>query len=153
MKKLDMITSVIWLSIGIFVSLKAYRLDIGHISNPGSGFVFFWSGIILCLLSVIVFIKAAQLKVNKDLKKYLWVGLRWQRGLITVIGLFLYAYFFIWAGFLISTFSLLLFLFKMGEPQKWITSILLAGLIAFGAYGIFELLLKCQFPKGILSFW
>ena len=52
MRKRDIISSLFWLIVGIGVCYGGYDLDLGTLQEPGSGFVFFWMGIIMIGLSI-----------------------------------------------------------------------------------------------------
>lgn len=53
-------------------------------------------------------------------------------------------------GFLLTTFLLLVYLFTVGRSQRKIMALPMAlGTVAI-AYLIFDLLLQCQLPRGIL---
>jgi hypothetical protein len=52
-------------------------------------------------------------------------------------------------GFLVGTFLLLLFLFRIMEPLPWRT-VILASIVTLGAaYLLFDVFLGTQLPKGI----
>jgi uncharacterized BrkB/YihY/UPF0761 family membrane protein len=54
-------------------------------------------------------------------------------------------------GFILSTVLLLLFLFKAVEPQKWSWAVLGAVISTLTAYGVFQLWLGTQLPRGFLG--
>jgi hypothetical protein len=54
-------------------------------------------------------------------------------------------------GFIVSTFLLLLFLFKGLEPQKWRVALVLAAATTAVCYVVFGVFLELQFPPGILQ--
>ena len=67
---------------------------------------------------------------------------------LAVIALLAYAVIMNYLGFLVSTFLFLVFLLKVIEPQRWSVA-LLGSLVASAAfYGVFELGLQSQLPKG-----
>jgi predicted neutral ceramidase superfamily lipid hydrolase len=68
-----------------------------------------------------------------------------------MIALFACALVFKSLGFIVSTFFLLLFLFKGIEPQKWKTALVLSLVTMVVCYMVFGLFLELQFPSGILS--
>ena len=47
MKGRDIISSIFWMIIGIGVCYGGYDLEMGTLHDPGSGFIFFWVGIIM----------------------------------------------------------------------------------------------------------
>ncbi|MBI3065526.1 MAG: hypothetical protein HYY82_11400, partial [Deltaproteobacteria bacterium] len=47
--------ALFWVALGILLCYGATRLGVGSATEPGSGFIFFWSGLILVVLSLIAF--------------------------------------------------------------------------------------------------
>jgi len=152
MGRYDKITSFLWFIFGLFITLKAIPIGIGSLSDPGPGFIFFWSGILLCLFSLIVFIAAYRKKPEDGEKSISWKGIRWEKMMVFIIFLLIYTYFFEKIGFIISSLLLMLYLFKGIEPQKWSNAIMSTILTSVVTYAIFVLWLKCQLPRGILPF-
>ena len=58
MKSRDIISSLFWMALGGAICYGGYDLDIGTLREPGSGFMFFWLGIIVVGLSLGIFIPA-----------------------------------------------------------------------------------------------
>jgi hypothetical protein len=54
-------------------------------------------------------------------------------------------------GFLVSTFLLLSFLFRVKAAYRLRTILFMSFLVTAGSYIVFELWLKAQLPKGILG--
>jgi len=151
-KSRDIISSIFWLTIGMGVCYGGYELELGTLNDPGSGFLFFWVGIIMIGLSLSILIRAMkETAVPGELKRVLWTEIRWKKIVSVLVALFLYAYVFTFLGFIVSTFLLLTFLFKVVEPQKWSWAILGAIISTLTAYGIFQLWLGSQLPKGFLG--
>lgn len=152
MRSRDIISSLFWLAIGIGVCHGAYQLELGTLRDPGSGFMFFWAGIIMIGLSLSILIRAIREKaVPGELKKVLWTEIRWKKIVIVLAALFLYAFVFATLGFILSTILLLTFLFKALEPQSWPKAILGAIISTLSAYGLFHLWLGSQLPRGLLG--
>ena len=147
--------SIFWLIIGVYTSISAYRLGLGSFRQPGPGFIFFLAALFLLVLSAIdlgsTFI--GKPKADKDRKdEPIWLGVRWPKVLMVLVGLSVYIYVFNFLGFLLSTFLLMVFLFKAVEPTKWWVSIMSSLITILIAYGIFNLWLKVPFPQGFLGF-
>jgi putative tricarboxylic transport membrane protein len=139
--------------LGSFICIWGYRLDLGTLSEPGSGFIIFWMGIVMMGLSVSIYFLTFFQKIVPKQEKSLWSGVRWQKLFFVLVSLFLYAYALIPLGFLLSTCLLLILLFKFIEPQKWSIAVAGAILTVFISYAIFHLWLGSQLPKGILEFF
>jgi hypothetical protein len=55
-------------------------------------------------------------------------------------------------GFLISTFILAAYLYRMLEPSGWVETLVAAALTTLGFYLVFQVWLEVQLPKGLLTF-
>jgi putative tricarboxylic transport membrane protein len=150
-KKRDIISSLFWMAMGIGVCYGGYALDMGTLHDPGSGFMFFWVGIIMIGLSVGILIPAMKETAVAGELKILWTGIQWKKVVIILVALFLYAFVFVPLGFILSTVLLLIFLFKAVEPQRWSWAILGAIISTLSAYGIFHLWLRSPLPRGFLG--
>jgi putative tricarboxylic transport membrane protein len=139
-------------ALGAFLCKWGYDLDLGTLSEPGSGFIIFWMGIVTMGLSVSIFFLTFFQKIVPEQKKSLWSGVRWRKLIFVLVSLLLYAYALIPLGFLLSTCLLLILLFKGIEPQKWSVAVTGAILTVLITYAIFHLWLGSQLPKGILVF-
>jgi hypothetical protein len=144
------VSGLFWLGISVFVWIMAVRLGVGAFSNPGPGFVLFWSSLIFGILSVILVIKAILGKGGKKALAESWRGLKWRHVLVTVVALFLYAFFLTQIGFLLMTFGFMVLLYGLGKPKPWIT-VTGAFVTIILAYVIFHFALQIQFPRGILG--
>ncbi len=151
MKKRDRSSSVIWGALGIYIAFEGYRLDLGTLGNPKCGFLIFWAGVILAGLSSILFIQTFWQKPDKEGAQSLWANVRWGRGIKLLSALVVYAIFFKTLGFIVSTFLLLLFLFKGLEPQRWSAALVLSVATIAVCYFVFGVFLEMQFPAGILA--
>jgi putative tricarboxylic transport membrane protein len=146
---------IFWLIIAAYVAIHSYRLGIGHLHQPGPGFIFFLTALLLIILSVIELARTfmGNAKSEKEKKEpSIWMGVRGQKILLILCGIAAYIYFFNVLGFLLSTFLLMVFLFKAVEPTKWWIAISSSLITTIFSYGIFQFWLGVPFPKGFLGF-
>jgi len=147
----DFFSSFFWLLMGIGVCYGGYDMGLGTARNPGSGYIFFWIGIIMAGLSILVLVQAVRVGPKTGEMKALWSGIRWPQLISVLLSLLLYGLLFNFLGFILSSFLLLLFLFKAVEPQKWSVAILGAVLSALVAYVVFQVWLGATFPAGLME--
>ena len=150
MDRRHIISGLFWLAISIFVCIMAIKLGVGTFSSPGSGFLFFWSSLILGALSVILIIKSILGKREAKLLIDLWKGLKWGKAVLAIITIFLYALILTELGFILATFLLMILLFGIGKLKYWVT-IMSAFITVMLSYIIFHFLLQIQFPRGIFG--
>ena len=149
MKIHDYIGGIIYLAVGFYVCLGAYKLGFGTFQEPGPGFIFIISGSLLAILSSADLLRTFLGKVKNN--RTIWAGFKWPKVIVVLAGLFAYVYFFELLGFPFSTFLLMLFLLTAVEPTKWWITIASSLLIVSVAYLIFDLWLRIPFPKGFLG--
>lgn len=142
--------SVILVLFSVAVSVEAYRLEIGTPGNPGSGFLIFGASTVLGILALHQLIKSIGgrgRRIPEDVQK------TYGRRVLAVLGtLALYIFMLVPVGYLICTFLLLCFLFRVLEKGKWLYTVRDAFLTSVISYVIFALLLQLQLPKGLLRF-
>jgi putative tricarboxylic transport membrane protein len=80
----------------------------------------------------------------------LWAGAQWRRPLVAAICLILYSVFLRDLGFLISTFILAIYLYRLLEPSEWTETLVAAVLTTLGFYLVFQVWLEVQLPRGLL---
>jgi cytochrome c oxidase subunit IV len=149
------VSSIFWLIIGVYIAVHAYQLGLGRFRQPGPGLIFFLAAVFLVILSTIDLANniIGESQNCKDTKDHpVWVELRWHKVLLVLGGLSAYVYFFNIAGFIFSTFLLMIFLFKGVEPTKWWVAIVSSLITTFLSYYIFEIWLEVPFRKGFLGF-
>jgi putative tricarboxylic transport membrane protein len=151
MKKLDLISSVLWMGLAFCLIIWGYGLELGTLSEPDSGFLIFWAGILMFGLSGAVLLITLRQKKTMSEEKPLWTGSGWIKVVWVTISLGLYAYLLVPLGFLVSTFLLFLVLFKSSKSLKWLTAIWVSALMVIVTYLVFDVWLGSQLPKGILD--
>ena len=141
--------ALFWIALGILVCYGATRLGLGNVTDPGSGFIFFWSGLILVILSLMVL--AESLRDGEEATPDIG-AMNWLKIALVLLSLLLYAFFLERVGFVVTTFVLLSFLLGLIEGTNWPRAFGIASAAALGSFAIFELWLKIRLPKGIFGF-
>ena len=142
-------SALFWVAVGILVCYGAIRLGLGSVTEPGAGFIFFWSGLILVLLSLTVL--AESLRSSEDSVQEMG-QMNWAKIALVLLSLLLYAFFLERLGFVLITFVLLSFLLGWIERINWTRSLGVASAAALACFAIFELWLKIRLPKGLFGF-
>lgn len=147
-KKMDLIPSISWVFLGIFVVSESYELGIGSLNDPGSGLMPFLLGslLILCSLAILVYdLRAAKYGSKIDSGAWSEIDL-WKIGVI-VGALFIYGMLLEKVGFSTTSFFLLLVLFKFAGLRK--TGKIFAAAIAtvLASYVLFIVILNVYVPS------
>ena len=151
MRNSDQISSLFWFVTGIGITLLSIKYEFGTFLSPGAGFITFFAGVLLSIFSIILFISSWRSPEPHKRLRALWEDLDWKK-VIWVVGLLIvYTLVLKYLGFLISTFLLLTFLFRVKGSYPWPGVILLSFFITTGAFLLFHIWLQVQLPKGILE--
>ncbi|HEX7882277.1 MAG TPA: tripartite tricarboxylate transporter TctB family protein [Afipia sp.] len=140
---------LVGLALGIFVVWAGYKLKIGNINDPGSGFVLFYTGILMCLFALSIIIAAVT--EGGPTVESLWVGTRWTKPLVVIGCLTAFAVLLEPLGFLLSSIPLLLLLLRVIDPVRWTLAIPLAVLAPLGVWWVLKRALLIQLPSGIFG--
>jgi putative tricarboxylic transport membrane protein len=151
MKSPDLFSSLFWMVLAVCLILWGYGLELGTLSEPDSGFIIFWAGILMFGLSMAVLLIALREKDRQAKRNPLWSGSGWRKVIWVTAALALYAFLLRPLGFLVGTFLFLLFLFRIYEPQKWLTTIWVSALMVIVTYLVFDVWLGSQLPNGFLD--
>ncbi len=152
MGKADRISGFFWLIFSLFVSYESYRLGLGTLYKPGPGFLFFWIGIVIGILSVTVLLRSFGSRKPNEVREIAFKKSHLTKVLLVLISLFLYSLFMERLGFLIVTLLLFIFLLGVVEKKKWSFSVLVSLIVTVIAYLVFEKGLQSQLPAGLLEF-
>lgn len=142
-------SGLIGLALGVFVTWSGYKLKIGSINDPGSGFVIFYTGLLMCGFGVSIIVSA--ITEGGPTVSSLWAGTRWTKPVIVIACLAAFAFLFQPLGFLLSAIPLLLLLLRVIDPVRWSLAIPIAVLAPVMAWWILKRLLLIQLPAGIFN--
>jgi hypothetical protein len=155
MKVHERAAAIFWLLAGGFVAVHAYQLGLGHLYQPGPGFIFFLAACLLIVLSgfnvMQSFARKAGSRNEEKRAPSVWSGVRWKKIVLVLAGISLYVYLFNLTGFALSTFLLMVFLFKAIEPTRWWVAVFSGALTTLAAYAIFKVWLGVPFTTGVFG--
>jgi putative tricarboxylic transport membrane protein len=137
------------LALGIFVIWAGLKLKIGHINDPGSGFVLFYTGLLMCMFAVTIIVSAVT--EGGPTVASLWAGMRWTKPLVVIACLSAFAFLFETLGFLLASIPLLLLLLRVIDPVRWTLAVPLAALVPLGVWWVLKHGLLIQLPSGIFG--
>jgi len=150
--KADRTSGAFWFLFSLLLSYESYKLGLGTVRQPGPGFLFFWTSIIIAFLALTVFLTSLKKKARTESIKSVFVKSSLLKLLLVLSSLFIYALLIEWLGFLIVTLLLFLFLLGVIEKKNLGFTILVSLAVTALSYLIFEVGLESQLPKGPLEF-
>ena len=137
------------LALSVFVTWHGYKLGIGSINDPGSGFVMLYCGLLMFLFTSIIFYSAVT--TGGRTFKSLWEGTLWTKPLWVIACLITFTFVFEPLGFLVSTTVLLLVLLRVIDPVRWTLAIPIALITPFVCWYVLQKLLLIQLPSGMFN--
>jgi putative tricarboxylic transport membrane protein len=152
MDKADRVSGFFWLLFSVFVSYTSYKLGLGTLHQPGPGFLFFWTGIVTAILSLIVIVMSLGKRSPEETQEPIFGKRNLTKIVLVLISLFLYALFMEQLGFLLVTLLFFIFLLGAIEKKKWFFAVWVGLLVTAVSYLVFEKALQSQLPKGLLDF-
>jgi len=151
-RKADRITGVIVLLFSIYLMEASWRMPPSKTFGPGAGFLPFWLGALMALLSILLIVDAFRRPVVPAMKSVFPSG----RALLTlgavIASLAVYILTLEILGFLVGTGLLTAFLLGVVERERWYTTILVAVLNSAGLYLVFQVLLGVNLPANRFGF-
>ena len=140
---------LIGLALGIFVVWSGMKLKLGTINDPGSGYVLFYTGILMCLFALTIIVAAVTEGGPSFASR--WEGARWTKPLVIIACLTAFSFALEPLGFLLSAIPLMLLLLRAIDPVRWPLAIPLAVLAPLGVWWVLRRALLIQLPSGIFE--
>ena len=150
MRRLDLRSSFFWMIVSAMTVFLSFKLPFGSVANPGAGFLPLLVGVLMFLLSLILFVQSS-LK-GEEGTKTLWAKGGTGRVLLILASLIVYGLLLESLGFILMTFLLMGFLLLAIGSQRIVLVVLISLFSSFGCYAVFQLWLEVQLPKGIFGF-
>ena len=152
--KLRLNNSELWggligLALGIFIIRSGLKLKLGTVSDPGSGFVLFYTGVLISVFAATIIIAA--ITEGGPTFGSRWKDARWTKPLLVIASLIAFSVALDRLGFLLSTIPLMLLLLRMIDPVRWSLAIPIAFLAPLGGWWVLKRLLLIQLPSGIFE--
>jgi len=146
------VSSLFFIGVGIFFAFYGRTVEIGSWSEPGPGFMPFWSGIVLTVMAVILLLGSFKREEWQALPPFFPLADSWKRVLMAFLAMVAYLFLLESLGFTLVTFFFIAFLLKTIFPQKWKRTLIAASTTAILARLIFINFLETQLPLGFLGF-
>ena len=142
-------TGVIGLALGAFVIRSGLKLKLGTINDPGSGFMMFYIGILMCAFAVSIIL--ASVTEGGPTFGSRWEDARWSKPVLIIACLTAYAFALEPLGFLIATIPLMLLLLRIIDPVRWTLALPLAVLAPVGVWWVLKHGLAIMLPVGVFE--
>lgn len=138
-----------WLAFSVFVVVAGRGLGVGAVNNPGSGFLLFWLGLLMCAFSASILVRAV-LAGGPSLAS-LWQDTRWHKVLVIIASLCAFALLLDRLGFLLAAVPLMLVLLRAIDPVPWRIALPVGIGATIAVWWLLKRLLLIQLPAGVLG--
>ena len=137
---------LIGLALGGFVIWSGLKLKLGTINDPGSGYVLFYTGILMCLFAASIILTA----VTEGGPTFgsRWKEARWTKPVVIIACLTAFAFALEPFGFLLSSIPLTLLLMRLIDPVRWELAIPISIAVPGGMWWLLKHGLGIQLPSG-----
>jgi len=152
MKNPDQYAGIFWILFGGTITVSSFSYGVGSFSTPGPGFITFLAGAALTLLSVVLFISSAGSKGSGESLRSLWGGRQTRKAFYILALLVVYMFLVTPLGFLLSTFFLLIFLFRVQATYSLRKVFFLSAASTAASIIVFDVWLGVQLPRGLLGY-
>jgi hypothetical protein len=142
--------SAVWLIFVVFALVafqQAGKLPFGKVNAPGAGF---FPSVLAALLAIISFTGLIETLRRSGADEKHEPAAVWRKTFLTIMSLLIFAAIFEFAGYLVTTFLLILFLLRAVERKSWVQAGAVALCAALASYIVFGLLLGAPLPVGFL---
>ncbi|MBB4377191.1 putative tricarboxylic transport membrane protein [Bradyrhizobium sp. CIR48] len=140
---------LIGLGLGLFVIRSGLHLKLGTIHDPGSGFVLFYTGILMCAFAATIIVAA--LADGGPTFGARWKDVHWAKPVIVIACLIMFAFALDPFGFLLSSIPLMLLLMRLIDPVRWVLAVPISVLVPVGMWWLLKHGLGIQLPSGMFE--
>jgi putative tricarboxylic transport membrane protein len=149
-RRRELAAAAVLLAFGLFAITQARGLRFGAVAAPGPGFFPLCLATALCLVGIGLVVRAWRAAPagapasSLHPRRFAIAG--------TLGSLLVYALVLEWLGFLLATFALLVFFFRVLQRQRWLVAV--AGSLATSlvSYLVFKTWLGVNLPGGLFPF-
>jgi hypothetical protein len=153
MKKADQITGMVLLLFSLLVIQASSKMPQSGEFGPGYGFLPFWLGIVMAVLSVMLILNSFWQRPKIGGQRAVFPKARALVNVVALLGgLGVYTALLPIVGFSIATFLFLAFLMGIVQREKWSRSFLVSLFGTAGIYGVFDILLQVKLPENPFGF-
>ena len=152
MRRADQLTGIVMLVFSLAVMEGSRRMPPSGTFGPGAGFLPFWLGVAMAILSIILLVNATRQPIQASDRSPFPKGRAVVTSLEAAVALAAFILLLETLGFLVSIALLTAFLLRVVEREGWLTTATVAVANSAGLYVIFQMLLGVSLPKNILGF-
>lgn len=149
----EMISSLVWVLLGLGICLYSVRLQLWTAAGPGSGLLPFVAGLFIGLFGLaLLLLEWARRRRGRRPAPFWADAAGRNRVALVVLSLGAMAYLMPVLGFLLAASLVMTFLLGVAEHARLASSVTLALASSLSIYWLFASLLQVRLPRGVLGF-
>lgn len=149
MRKFDMLSGLFLFGLSLAICIGSFRLHVGTLTAPASGFFPLVTGLVLALFSIQII--AGSRKERKEVVRF-WASEANKKGIYLAL---LFAVFYILflerVGFIVTTFLFFILFSRFVSGHRWRTAVFFGIAASFATYFVFSVLIHAPLPQGIIG--
>jgi len=144
----DGISALVLLALALLICFGSFStLAYGNYHRPGPGFLPFWTGVLIGLMSLGLLVKSIWLDGGPGRKSFQG---SFRKPLFALLVLTAYGLLLVILGYLICNFLLMVFMILLMEKKKWYVALGSGLITALAFYVVFSVWLQVPLPRGVL---
>jgi putative tricarboxylic transport membrane protein len=143
--------AIFFILFSIYVCIVSYRLGLGSLHKPGSGFMPFWSGAFVGILAAIILIQDIVTR-RTSVQGETGERVAWKSIALSLFFFLVYILVLERLGYIIATVLFVGIILRAIERKGWFLSSWVAVVMALVSYYIFKVWLQAELPRGFFGF-
>ena len=132
-----------FLVFSLWMTYESWRLGLGTLKKPGSGFLAFCAALLLSVFALVLISRGWKLReANRPFPR---------RVILALAILVLYSFALHILGFIVATFFMVGIFFRLAQQRSWWALLGMSALVTFLAYLVFGVFLHVYFPRGLFG--
>ena len=149
MTKYDRMSTLFFIGLAIAIILESVRMGRGSLSNPGPGLIPFGCGLVIGILSLIVFVGTFR---NSSREGFRDKAMKFSWNIISaLISMVAFGFLVNPLGFYTVTFLWMGFVCRWIGKMGWKATIITSAIATFITWLLFGYFLQIRFPRGIMG--
>lgn len=149
MRKYDILSGFFLLCVSLAILGGSLQLQVGTLTEPGSGFFPMLTGVVLGIFSVLII---AQAKKTGALPVRFWAHAADRRAIyLSFFFILVYALLLERLGFILSTTLFFILFSRYVSRHRWVSAVFFAVVTSLATYFVFNLLLHAPLPQGVVG--
>ncbi len=152
MRRLDKLTAIFLFIFSVLIILETTKMQLYAEFGPGYGFLPFWLGVLLAVLSVLLYVEAWRRSGTEDNPHPFPPRAALQIVAVALVLVTVFALLLEIVGYLVDTLAFTFIMLTVVEKEKWRSATLFSVAFTLALYLLFQVWLGIRLPKNVFGF-